>query len=115
MSEINSLFQAAVSEEFATFIRERVLSAPELWRELVSGARADAFWALVDETVASTQADLAASSPAAKALKLALGEARWRQLALDVGSRLRSKVALPPPHPLPLPYPSHPLPPPPTP
>jgi hypothetical protein len=39
--------QAEVSTEFAQFMSTNVLSAPQLWRELLSGSRSSAFWRLM--------------------------------------------------------------------
>jgi uncharacterized membrane protein YheB (UPF0754 family) len=39
--------QAQVSAEFAAFMAQNVLTAPQLWDELLTGARSSAFWRLL--------------------------------------------------------------------
>ena len=39
--------QAEVSAEFADFMAANVLTAPQLWRELLSGSRSSAFWRML--------------------------------------------------------------------
>lgn len=74
--------QEQVSDEFSDFMASRVLSAPQLWDEILNGANRQSLRDLVTRRVDSFANDRAG---AARAL---LGDAEWKWLRRELAERL---------------------------
>ena len=87
--------QPQVSAEFAQFMAANVLTAPQLWDELVGGARSAGFWRLLSLRVDSALG-VGGSSGVPNLLGAGvynlLGEEDWAWLRREAIAQLRSKL-----------------------
>ncbi len=87
--------QAEVSAEFAQFMSANVLTAPQLWRELLSGSRSSAFWRLmalrVDAALGVT-GSAGLPNVLGSALYNLIGRDDWEWLRTEAISRLRAEL-----------------------
>ena len=87
--------QAEVSEEFSDFIVENVLTAPQLWDELLKGSRCAAFWRLLAlrvDAALGVAPDAGLPNFAGQGLYQALGQEDWQWLRKEAVARMRAAL-----------------------
>ena len=79
--------QAAVGEEFSSFMAANVLAAPQLWDELLTGSRCQAFWKLL-----AIRVDIALGVAGSSGLPNVLGSGLFNLLGREDWEWLRSEA-----------------------
>ena len=84
-----------VSEEFSDFVVDNVLTARQLWDELLSGTRCSAFWRLVSlrvDAALGVAPEAGLPNIAGQGLYNLLGEDDWQWLRAEAVKRMRAAL-----------------------
>ena len=83
--------QVEVSGEFASLLQSRVLTAADIWREILTGSRAPIFFDILERQTRAQMA-VAKAEPLGKAACAVLGPAGWAEVEEAVVARVKADL-----------------------